>query len=456
VSEVPNIAAARVIRVLFGAILVAIGAGFWFLYVTTMPAMEAALLDALKRDLLELAALYRADGTTALEGAIDRRLSLDPAGKAIYCVTGPTGTTTAGNLSEWPAGLEPDGRWHQIQLRRAGAAQTEPMWASAIRLPGGYGLLVGHAVATRTLFARNIGFSLIGVVGAAALLTWFAVRVISRHSQSRLDAFAGTAAAVMRGDLAHRFGVHGAEDEFDQLATSLNTMLARVEELMTAMRVVTDGIAHDFRTPLTRLRTRLDLALQRDDGRGAQREVLVTAINEADALVRNLNALLEIARAEAGFGREQMVEVDLAEMIRSLGDLYVPVAEERGITLTVEASSVAKVHGHRELLAQAIANLIENAIKYSRDSTQIALRAGSGVIGAYVVIADRGPGIPEVARDEVVRRFVRLDHAEEAAGSGLGLSLVAAVAKLHGAIFSLRDNEPGLRAVLQFVVTPGG
>jgi signal transduction histidine kinase len=238
------------------------------------------------------------------------------------------------------------------------------------------------------------------------------------------------------------------------VSASLNAMLSRIEDSMTTMRAVTDSIAHDFRSSLTRLGARLEMASGGKGGEQELRTAMRDAASEVDSMLHILNSLLEIARAEAGVSGDQMVDMDLATLITDVGDLYVPVAEESGLHLNVHAAEPIQVRAHPELLAQAIANLIDNAIKYSPRGSAIELRASLGPLGPLIEVSDRGPGIPAEARERVIHRFVRLDAARKSPGSGLGLSLVAAVAKLHGAFLKLHDNLPGLTAVIQFVAKP--
>jgi signal transduction histidine kinase len=244
--------------------------------------------------------------------------------------------------------------------------------------------------------------------------------------------------------------MRGTDDEFDRLARSLNEMLARIEELMTGMRVVTDSVAHDLRSPLTRLKARLELALAKPEDPAEHGEALETALEETDGLLKMLSSLLEIARTEAGLDRGHMAAIDLGDMIDNLAELYEPAAEEKGLSLDVETASDAIVTGHRELLAQAASNLIENAIKFSDEGGSIDVQVRRVEGSTTLVISDRGPGIPEADRDAVLQRFVRLDSARSTRGTGLGLSLVAAVAKLHGATLEFGDNAPGLVVTLTF------
>ena len=260
----------------------------------------------------------------------------------------------------------------------------------------------------------------------------------------------------MEGDLAGRLPVSGSGDELDRLAQSLNLMLARIEQLMAGLREVSDNIAHDLKTPLNRLRNRVEEALREPYDEAANRETLERTIEEADGLIKTFNALLSIARLEAGAGGENREKLDLAALVSDVAELYEPVAEERGIALKAEASTPIVIHGDRQLLGQAITNLIDNALKYGAPTAEggngwapeVGVRAETHDGVAEIIVTDRGPGVPAAERERVLARFVRLEASRSEPGSGLGLSLVAAVARLHGGSLRLEDNEPGLRVVL--------
>jgi signal transduction histidine kinase len=260
----------------------------------------------------------------------------------------------------------------------------------------------------------------------------------------------------MAGDLGGRLPVAGSGDELDRLSESLNLMLARIEQLMAAMREVSDNIAHDLKTPLNRLRNRVEAALREPYGEPVYREALERTIEEADSLIKTFNALLSIARIEAGAGGENRERLDVASLLCDVAELYEPVAEERGLVLKAEAKGPVFVRADRQLLGQAIANLIDNALKYGTaeangaggkapDVEVTATERGDVV---EIAVTDRGPGVPASDRERVLERFVRLEESRSEPGSGLGLSLVAAVARLHGGRLRLEDNAPGLRVVL--------
>ncbi|MEA2977987.1 MAG: hypothetical protein QOF19_3507, partial [Alphaproteobacteria bacterium] len=263
---------------------------------------------------------------------------------------------------------------------------------------------------------------------------------------------------IMDGDLSGRLPIAGTGDELDRLAGNLNVMLERIEALMRGLKEVSDNIAHDLKTPLTRLRNRCEEALRTAKDEGDYRVALERTIEESDRLMRTFNALLMIARAEAGQARENMTDLDAAEIARSVGELYEPLAEMKGLALKVEAPASTPVHGNRELVSQALANLVDNAIKYGKPENapenggkpEIVVRAVTDGDRSMLIVSDSGPGIPEVDRPRVVERFVRLEQNRSEPGSGLGLSLAAAVAHLHGGELRLEDNQPGLRSILVF------
>jgi signal transduction histidine kinase len=253
----------------------------------------------------------------------------------------------------------------------------------------------------------------------------------------------------MTGNLSDRVPLDGTSDEFDQLAANLNRMLDQIERLMTAMREVTDNVAHDLKTPLSRMRARLELALLEPDDASGQTEAIRVAIDDADRLLATFNALLSIAELESGAGCERPEPLDLAEIACSAAELYEPVAEEKGFVVTFAAEPDVRIRGVRQLLSQALANLLDNALKYAGGG-EICIRVSRCDERAALEIADRGRGIPEAEREIVFDRFVRLEPSRNAPGNGLGLSLVRAIVRRHFGTVELADNRPGLRVRLEF------
>ena len=277
--------------------------------------------------------------------------------------------------------------------------------------------------------------------------------IMSRWMLARLERINRATARIIAGDLSQRIATEGANDEFDELARNLNAMLERIETLLLGMRQVSDDIAHDLRTPLTRMRSRIEVALMGDPDGADVQEVLSATLADADRLIETFNALLAIARAEAGTKQDDWDQVDLTALARDVIELYEPIAEERGITLRLLGGRGAVIKGHEQLVAQAIANLTDNAIKYTPEGGTVTL-ATTGTPLPAISITDTGPGIPVAQREQAKQRFVRLDAQRSTPGSGLGLSLVDAVAKLHGARLELGDAAPGLRASIVFRQMP--
>jgi signal transduction histidine kinase len=377
-------------------------------------------------------------------------------GSSLYLLTDSAGEPLAGNVAQLPAGV----------LDRTGfidtpyeTAEEPPMQRHALArifaLPGGFHLLVGHDLADRARIAgvmvRALAVSVLIFVALAAIGALFVARRVLR----RIDAMSGSARAIMAGDLTRRLPVSGSDDELDRLAKGLNEMLARIADLMAGLREVSDNIAHDLRTPLTRLRNQAEEALRRDGDPAVYRAALERMIEESDGLIKVFNALLLIARAEAGADRAAMSAFDVGETVASVAELYDPLAEERGAALKVEAARGLTIVGNRELVGQALANLIDNAVKYGAEAkapaagkAEIAVAARREGETIVIEVADHGPGIPAADRSRAIQRFVRLEGARSRPGSGLGLSLAAAVVRMHGGAVRLEDNAPGLKVAI--------
>jgi signal transduction histidine kinase len=382
-------------------------------------------------------------------------------GSSLYLVTTATGEGLAGNVGSLEPGVLDHPGWLETNYRRLEAPEGNEHRAlvQIVQLPGGFRLLVGRDLEERErLFGiiANAGQWSLALVVVLGLAGGF---FVSRRVLSRIDAMTATAQTIMAGDLAGRLPVAGTGDELDRLADHLNAMLERIEALMRGLKEVSDNIAHDLKTPLTRLRNRCEQALRGNANVAEYRAAIESTIAESDDLIRTFDALLMIARAESGHSRDNMAEFDAAEIARDVGELYEPVAEENGLELKVEASTAAAVRGNRELVSQALANLVDNAIKYAKPNgaakdamngapAEIVVRADSEGDRIMLTVADHGPGIPEADRGRVVERFVRLEQSRSEPGSGLGLSLASAVARLHGGELKLEDNQPGLRSII--------
>jgi len=429
-----------------------------FVYWMSADFVERQTEATLDAEITGLAEQYAQGGLSALVQIVAARSQGNPGDSMIYLVTTADGRPLAGNIGNWPAGagLAPGPLSFTIETGAKGQGETHPARGMLIVIPDGYRLLVGRDISDAAAFRERVKMTLIwsGLLALGAGLAGGAV--MSRNMLRRVEQVNRTAERVVAGNLSDRVPLRGSGDEFDQLAGNLNGMLEQIERLMTGMREVTDNVAHDLKTPLARLRARLELALIGGADPAAQTGAIRAAIDEADRMLATFNALLSIAEAEAGAGRDRTEPLDLGELARSAAELYQPVAEEQGFVLRFESAPGVTIRGDRNLLSQAIANLIDNALKYGvgvdggRSEIRLSGRVGEG--RAVLEIADRGPGIPERDRAAVFDRFVRLEPSRSTPGNGLGLSLVRAVAHLHGGTVALLDNAPGLTVRLEFPI----
>ncbi|MEM8788747.1 MAG: HAMP domain-containing sensor histidine kinase [Pseudomonadota bacterium] len=429
----------------------ALGLGLGALYQGTIGVLERQRDATLESEVRALAERFRAGGPRALSRAIAERTGPEARGDTVYLLTGPEGRRLAGNLNAWPQEVgQQAGRIAFGVTKRDGEALTRrDVAAQAFRLAGGYKLLVGRDSGDLLEFRRRFQTVAIWVALGTVALALAGGAFAGRRVLARVAQAAEAGERVAAGNLDRRVPRSGRGDEFDRLADSVNAMLDRIEALMQGMRISTDSISHDVRRPLTRVRAELDLVLRRGDAGAAAEAAIGRALEEIDRATGILNDLLSIARAEAGVPSDQWRPLDLGQIARDAAELYAPVAEARGIALTVSAEP-APGQGEPQLLAQAAANLIDNALKYAPPGGG-AVRVESGRTEggpAYLAVSDNGPGIPEDRREAVTERFVRLDSARASEGAGLGLSLVRAVARLHGGRLDLSDNAPGLRARL--------
>ena len=430
--------------VLFAASVLALLA---FIYFSMAGFIEQQAEATIRAEMRGLREQYDQRGLTGLVAVVQAR-SAAPRGNSLYLITDPALAPVVGNLDNWPSNRDIRPSWITFSVESpAHNGEIDNVVASVSVLPGGFHLLVGRDLRDADAFRRRITTTL----GWAALLTvalgMAGGLFLTRNMLARVEAVNRTSERIVRGDLSQRVPLTGSGDEFDQLAGNLNNMLDRIERLMLGMRQVTDNIAHDLRTPLARLRARLEVTLLERPDVNRYGEALRETIAEADQLLGTFNALLSIAEAEAGARRDSMAVVDLAAIARSVAELYEPVADEKGLALTVAAEPGVPVQGDRHLLSQAVANLLDNALKYTPKGT-VSLSVQRSGNRVRLEVADTGPGIPADRRDTVFDRFVRLEGSRSTPGNGLGLSLVRAVAKLHGGEAWLEDNAPGLKAVV--------
>jgi signal transduction histidine kinase len=416
---------------------------------------------------------YRSGGLPLLVQLVNERGKLP--GNGLYLLADASGGRLAGNLEQVPPEIrnEPNGGPFHYTRRGDGAAEQRLAVGVPIRVAGPSDASVAQLIVARdiqdlSMFAQATRGLFLTGMGVLSLLALGGAALYSRRLLRRVDDVTITSQRIMAGDLTQRLPVAGTRDEMDRLAASLNLMFERIEQLLRGLREVSDNIAHDLKTPLTRLRNRAEAALRDPSGATAYRQGLEQTLEEADDLIKTFNALLSIARLEAGAGIDQAQTIDLLTIVQDTVELYEPVAEEAGLRIALDnLPAMARPGGlvitaDRQLIGQTLANLIENAMKYGRGSPPLQ-QVGADKLEARaditvglsmrpgwveVTVADRGPGIPAGDRERVLKRFVRLETSRTLPGTGLGLSLVAAVARLHQGTVRLEDNAPGLRVIL--------
>ena len=440
-------------------LVVALFAAFLLGYfaLNTRRLITEQITSTVEAEMTVLTQQYNQGGIRRLVVIIENR-SRRP-GSSLYLVTTPTGEGLAGNVGSIEPGVLDKAGWFETAYRRLEEQQEGPehhALVNVFQLPSGFRLLIGRDLDERERMYRIIATAGRWSVAIVMVLGIAGGIFVSRRVLNRVDAMTDTARTIMAGNLSGRLQETGTGDEFDRLALNLNGMLERIELLMRGLKEVSDNVAHDLKTPLTRLRNRCEEALRVAKSEADYRAALETTIEESDGLIRTFDALLMIARAESGEARQGMVEFDAGEIARDIGDLYEPLADEKGLSLRVEAAAPARVKANRELVSQALANLVDNAIKYAADAApllngaaaEVVISAGADGNRILLTVGDRGPGIPTPDRPRAIERFVRLEQSRSKPGSGLGLSLAAAVARLHGGELRLEDNDPGLKAVI--------
>jgi signal transduction histidine kinase len=422
-----------------------LGLVFW----QTALYLDRSVDQVISTDAQGLSEAYRQDGLGGLVDTIRGRILRGTPADALYLVGDSTGRRLAGNIDVAPSVAAARG-WTTVPLERDGRKTQARIYIAPV--PEGFVLLVGRDVTERLeLRSRIVEALALGLLLAAGIAT-LATLLFRRLVRRQVAGVAATASGIMAGDLAARVPSDGSGDAFDALAGTLNTMLERIQFLMEGMRQVSNDVAHDLRTPLAALRGRLERLVPAAAADETVREGLQDALVDIDGILRTFESLLRIAAIDAGTQRKAFADFDLAEMMRSIAGIYEPLAEDAERPLTVQAPLNLSFHGDRQLLAQALANLVDNAVKHGAGPIIVAVEPGDQAV--RLGVTDRGPGVPSEERSRVVERFYRREPARATEGSGLGLALVAAVARLHGGRLELEDNVPGLRATL--VLPVGG
>lgn len=420
-----------------------------YIYWSTAGYMLREADATIEAEITGLAERYRTGGLPGLTALIEERLARQPSGSSLYLLTDANHLPLVGNLSGWPR-VQPDEEgWLDFRLDTQKGEPTHWARAKPFRLQGGFFLLVGRDMfelqATRSLIVRTMTWGLLLVI----LLALVGGVLVSRGRIRRIGVINEAIRDVVAGDLTRRIPFDPTGDDIEQLVENLNHMLGELQKLVDGVRRVSDNIAHDLRTPLARLKNRLESLRQLETSRD-RREMVEQAVAEADGLLDTFNALLRIARIESGRRRQAFTTVDLGPLIEDVAELYAPLLEEANLEFRVEHQDGSQVIGDRDLLFQATANLVDNTLKYVPAGGRVSLIVERREAAVRIVVADNGPGIPDAERERALERFYRLDSSRSTPGAGLGLSLVAAVAELHESRLELLDNDPGLRVELIF------
>ena len=431
--------------------------GLGALYWSHSQFVDAQITAGLDYELSTLEAIDQNKGRDRLLQVINNRIDIGTENRHYLLLVDAEGNKLAGDLHHWPSLLPTDQKVRNIWIHDE-THLHHPMlrydyWPMiATRLSDGSKLLVAQgvkqAVALQEFLLLAMGLLLLAVVCMTLLLGWR----MGRQMLERVDTINTTARQILTGDLSSRIVTSYRNDEFDELAEQLNSMLNHLERLINGMREMTDNIAHDMRHPLTRLHNRLEVSLLNARNEAEYRETLEHALNETQGMIRTFNALLEIAQAEAGSCRGEKTEINISLLVKEISELYQGGAEENVQTLQTDIQPNVYIEGNRHLLALALSNLLENAIKYSGKASVITLQVAQPEHHqAQIVVSDTGPGVPESEYQHIMQRFVRLDKNRSTPGNGLGLSLVAAACDFHHATISLHDNQPGLRVEITFM-----
>jgi signal transduction histidine kinase len=424
-----------------------------FLWWATAGLLDRQTEAAIHADAQNLADRWSEGGLPALVITIEDRLTQNVDDDAIYFLANASMQRIAGNLERWPPTVTQAGQAYELPVQRAGTRSLAHV--QCYDLAGGLHLLIGRDVKVRAQLRTLLTDALLWAVIVVGLMATVGALVIRNLFRRTLANISATATAIAGGDFAQRVKLTGRGDEFDQVAEVINDMLDRIGRLMDGVREVSDAIAHDLRTPITRARARLEDAVLHAETPEDLRAAIERATADLDGIVAVFQALLRIAQIEAGSRRSSFARLDVVPLLAEVADLYGAVADERGISLQVDTPAHVAAYGDRALIQQGIANLVDNALKFSPTGggVRIVASVGNAVV---ITVSDQGPGIPAEERSRATERFYRGETARSTPGSGLGLSLVLAVARLHGGSLRLEDNRPGLRAILSLPLPEDG
>ena len=416
-----------------------------FVYHQTDSLFEQRIHDRL--DDAEHSALdaYSASGPAAMASSMQQIIRTGQLRGGVVLLVDPRGHKIAGNLSGWPPVLPTPSQWNEFRLYPEGQVRAELFAIRTIALPGGERLLLGTTIDERERMRAALVEALLGALLLAVPLGLIGGWVVLKVAERRARAIGNVASRIAGGDFSHRLDEDRGAEEFGMLAAAINAMLERIEELVEQLRLVTDSLAHDLRSPLTRMRANIERAAGADADR--QQQAIEAVSLDIDRMLRLISATLEISSTEAGVGKQHFENFDLAGLLRDICEIYNPLAEERGMEMAIDAPPKLAYTGNRQSIGRAVANLADNAVKYGGGSIELGAADKGEFIDLWV--ADRGPGISPDLHEHALGKYRRLEESRTTEGSGLGLALARAVARLHGGEIELQDNAPGLRVVLR-------
>jgi len=438
---------ALIYMTLFGlSVLLLLG----FIYWSTAGYMVRQTEATIDAEITGLTERYDLSGLPGLSDVLKERLSRPDVNYSLYLLTDKDFKPILGNLEKWPEGQSSDQRWLSFHIDAKGsqAKVQHKALAKIFPLQGNFHLLVGRDIHSLEELQKLISEALFWGLIITLVLALIGGFMMSRTMVHKIEVINDTCHRIMDGDLAQRIPRSGGDDDFDKLVATLNRMLDQIEVLMQGVKQVTNNIAHDLRTPLSRLRRRLDMLRGHDSFVDSHELLLDQAISEADGLLATFKALLRISEVESGSRLVGFKDVDIAALLNDLVEFYGPLGEERGQTIDAEEQQIKPLRGDRDLLFQAFANILDNAIKYTPEKGHIQLIVDDQPHLLNVSICDTGQGIPAVDREKVLERFYRLEVSRSSPGNGLGLSLVDAIVKLHHGQITLSDNFPGLNVTI--------
>jgi signal transduction histidine kinase len=433
----------------FGLIVSAI---FGYVYLSTTSYVRSRSDNVIMTESSSLRSDYQRSGRDGLIDAIRRRMTYRSSGDRIYLLVDPAMTALAGNLKTWPRGVEAGSGWAEFRAAETPPDATNPPLLRAVieTFPSGDRLLVGRDISDLDSFTAQIRTAVVSGLALIFVLAGVVSILVTRRTVGRIESINTTSAAIMRTGLDTRIPLRGSNDEWDRVAENLNLMLDRIETLMAEVKQVSDNVAHDLRTPLTRMRGRLETAFHGQRVADDDQSLIGDTIADLDAVLRIFSSITRIAQIETQARKDAFRTVNLAEIAGEVVELYDAAAEQDGTCLTATGDREVLVTGDRDLIFDAISNLVDNAIKHGRAGGQVVVTSENSGGRAVVYISDDGHGIPAGQHEQVFKRFYRLEQSRDTPGNGLGLSLVAAVARLHGARIEMLDNAPGLKAKLSF------